>query len=480
MKVGLYFSGGDMDRWNERFESAFSGNSWEGFLRALEKVKTNYAENDVDAVELARIRKVKIYFEQVVASVDPQLMPAVSLDLVVSKLDKCTELLLAYFENSSTPAMSLVNDLFDEVLALLLPYATFKAESKGKLRALAKEYANSISEELSQFRKEVEEQTEQAVVEVKKAKEASADLTTIIEVIRAAESEAVSGDGALILKIRDAASESKRKVEEVCQEYDRIFVSDLDSGLSVKEEIERAFQDFKSKAAESVRIAESVGSSVEKIQKFESSVFSDRGESLGFSKRLENFEIDQLSKFSALSSKIESLLPGAASAGLASAYRVARLSFDKPIKNASLLFYGAIGVLVFGSLVYVVEDVSWAGIKFTPVGDWESVLRGFINKLPFYAPAVWLAYYASKRRSEAQRLQQEYAHKEALAMSFDSYKKQVSELQVKNDELMALLLKSSIDAISYNASTTLDGSHGDKMPMQTALDAILERLPPKA
>lgn len=469
-----------MDRWNERFESAFSGNSWKGFVEALEKVKTNYASNDIDAAELARIRKAKLYFEHVVASVDPQLMPAVSLDLVVSKLDKCTELLLAYFDNSSTPTISIVNDSFDEILALLLPYATFKAESKSKVRVLAKEYANSLAEELSQFRKEVEGQTDQAITEVKKAKEASADLTAVLEVIRAAESEVASGEGALVLKMRDAASETKRKAEEVCQEYDRVFVSDLDSGLSVKDEIERAFQDFKSKAAESVRIAEGLESSIEKIQKFENSVFSDRGESLGFSKRLENFEIDQLAKFSALSSKIESLLPGAASAGLASAYRVARLSFDKPIRNASQLFYGAIGVLVFGSLVYVVQDVSWTGVKFTPVGDWESVLRGFVNKLPFYAPAVWLAYYASKRRSEAQRLQQEYAHKEALAMSFDSYKKQVGELQVKNDELMALLLKSSIDAISYNASATLDGSHGDKMPMQTALDVILERLPPKA
>ena len=128
-----------------------------------------------------------------------------------------------------------------------------------------------------------------------------------------------------------------------------------------------------------------------------------------------------------------------------------------------------------------VDSISLAdGIRFKELGDWESVLRSLAYKLPFYGPAVWFAYYASKRRSEYQRLQQEYAHKEALAKSYDSYKKQIQELGQENNEMLVSLLNKAIDAIAHNASKTLDGKHGDKMPLQEALDRLAEIAAKKA
>jgi hypothetical protein len=58
-----------------------------------------------------------------------------------------------------------------------------------------------------------------------------------------------------------------------------------------------------------------------------------------------------------------------------------------------------------------------------------------LNKLPIYLPVVWLAYYSSKRRGEAQRLKQEYAHKESLAKSYMGYKDQLEELDDENGEM---------------------------------------------
>ena len=69
---------------------------------------------------------------------------------------------------------------------------------------------------------------------------------------------------------------------------------------------------------------------------------------------------------------------------------------------------------------------------------------------------IWVAVYASKRRSENQRLEQEYAHKEALARSYISYKKQISELGKEDNVLLEKLILEAINAISYNASKTLD------------------------
>ena len=35
-------------------------------------------------------------------------------------------------------------------------------------------------------------------------------------------------------------------------------------------------------------------------------------------------------------------------------------------------------------------------------------------------------------------------------------------------------MQSSIESISFNASKTLDGVHGDKMPIQDAIDAFMK------
>lgn len=106
-------------------------------------------------------------------------------------------------------------------------------------------------------------------------------------------------------------------------------------------------------------------------------------------------------------------------------------------------------------------------------------LLNLTTKIPFYAPVIWLAFVASKRRSEYQRLQQEYAHKEVLAKSYDKFKKQLEELDDVDKTLLKELIKKTTDAIAYNVSITLDGNHGDTHPIQGSLDKILSLLSSK-
>lgn len=153
-------------------------------------------------------------------------------------------------------------------------------------------------------------------------------------------------------------------------------------------------------------------------------------------------------------------MDGATNAGLASAYQKMKLSFERPIFWSTVAFVASICAIV--------------GISFhfatTPNGDTtftiDYMLTAFVSRLPFYLPLVWLAVFTSARRSEYSRLQQEYAHKEALATSYDSYKKQIEELDGDKDEIRQLLLSKAIESIAYNASETLDKKHGDKHPLQ--------------
>jgi hypothetical protein len=72
-------------------------------------------------------------------------------------------------------------------------------------------------------------------------------------------------------------------------------------------------------------------------------------------------------------------------------------------------------------------------------------------------------------------LQQEYAHKEAFAKSYESYKKQLESLPGSDTEpLQKELIAKAIDAIAFNASSTLDGKHRDKMPLEQAIDVLTD------
>jgi len=78
-----------------------------------------------------------------------------------------------------------------------------------------------------------------------------------------------------------------------------------------------------------------------------------------------------------------------------------------------------------------------------------------------------LVIFISKRRNEVLRLEQEYAHKEALAKSYDSYRQQIEKLQQEQqNKLLPILLEKMIIAISLNPAETLDKGGKDKTPIE--------------
>ena len=441
------------------------------FEELLKEAAKKYSKDDPSAVELARLRKAKNYVDAIVSSIDPQLMPLAPLSGVVDRFKIAADSLGSYLSNQSEAYVSMANDAVDGVISALLPYVTIRGGARINLKQVAKEYSLALAEELPQFRQAVEEEADEVGKELQRARAIVEEVDSISSRIKAAEAEISLGDDSMLRKAESYLEKMAAFDEKLSRDSDNIYQPTGDADISVIDSIHKAYSESSSLFSEfKVGYEESL-KRVEGLKAFEQYIFAGT-ESL--KAQLDQFEDDQKRKFHALSDEIQGLIPGAVSAGLAGAYYQQKISFDAPIRSASRLFYGAIAALMLGSMVYLVSDVYFWGVRFHSVGDWESVLKGVVNKLPFYVPAVWLAYYASKRRSEFQRLQQEYSHKEALAKSFESYKKQVGDLQVGGDELMALLMKSSIDAISFNASSTLDGKHGDRMPIQDVIDSLIK------
>ena len=113
------------------------------------------------------------------------------------------------------------------------------------------------------------------------------------------------------------------------------------------------------------------------------------------------------------------------------------------------------------------------------IGNTINILHNTFANYSFYIPIIWLAIFASKRRSENERLRREYEHKETLARTYIGYKTQIQNLNETDEALMKKLLDSSIDTIAYNASKSLDKKHDESTPIIELIKKTLDKLNPK-
>lgn len=481
-----------MSRWNEQSKNHPFQASWSALKAGLLAVEVGESLSDDEFQELARLRKVITYVGSVLDATDPELIPLSKWDELNPQVVACANEIVAYTTNPDVAYLRQANGYADSILSLARPIVPASGKSARALSEAAREHSETLEKFFSIYKKNASD----ALQVVRENRDEVAGIAKNTEElaneVRAARNEIVGANGAegTHAEIKEILADIEDSHEKISGLYNDLLIGD-EGQDSKKSKVEAA---AKSIAGEADRIKALVDRATETVKGIESfyekslgALGEDGKRTGGYSSDLEGlkknlieFEDQQKVKYRALNLQIENLLPGATSVGLASAYRDMKDSFAMPIKFAGGAFYVSIAVLILGSILMAVDSATIDdGLKFKELGDWQSVLRSLVYKLPFYGPAVWVAYYASKRRSEYQRLQQEYAHKEALAKSYDSYKKQIKELDLEDDEMLVALLNKAIDAIAHNASQTLDGKHGDKMPLQEAIDRIAEVLTKK-
>lgn len=184
-----------------------------------------------------------------------------------------------------------------------------------------------------------------------------------------------------------------------------------------------------------------------------------------YQKKNETFLTDNETKFSALKEKIESLLPGASTVGIAKSFEQHKDSFKWPI----LMWSGVFLVSLSGMIVYALS------LDRNNINDLNDVGIRILNNLPFFLPAIWIAIYASKQQSQNKRLQQEYAFKEDVAKSYQGFKKEIENLDEDEESnvLKLQFMQRLVDIIGENPTSTLEHrSHKDKPPL---LDEFSDR-----
>lgn len=187
--------------------------------------------------------------------------------------------------------------------------------------------------------------------------------------------------------------------------------------------------------------------------------------------RIKKYEVgfdERNARADALADRVEGLLPGAASAGLAHSYRKSKESKDGPKRFWLWAFISTIALIV-GSLFL---PMPW----FNPAGDVEG-LNGWylLARLPVVLPLSFFAGVALVHFRVESRIQDDYRHKEDLAATYEGFRKQMSEETFGSGAASYDLAQQTLATIHAEPGRMYDSKREVYTPAEGFINAVAER-----
>lgn len=434
------------------------------------KIADSYVEN------FAYLRKIIAFLSEAISCIDADYLPNDCLNNIQSYLSNIKSYLINSQNYTTSPYVSYVENNLDDLLRVVFPFILHKGKAVKGLRLGLNEYSKAINNHVENGFSEIKSIQERVnAIETK----LNAELNNFLKLRKEIEEyrESIFSDDGTKEKIEELVNNSKVKLSEIERLHAEIFDED-----GLKQEVDEFYTNISSQNKDINELKEDSSATLKGLEDFYDKILGkedENGKKTGGLKQeieqrkneLDDFKQKQHERYEELNKQIENLLPGATSAGLSSAYNEMRNKFSNSAKWYGWGFYGSLVFLLI--LIFCVRDLSI--IKDIPLDKGLGIsllalLGNFSVKLPFILPALWLVIFISKRRSEAERLTQEYAHKESLAKSYDSYKQQIEKLSEENQkELLPVLMENMIKAIALNPAETLDKKHQSDSPISEIL-----------
>lgn len=474
-----------MSRWINSFMNHPFQGVWQNLKEVTLEVEVDDTTVTTSVEEIARLKKIVSFLDSLISSCDPELVPESTWSNFHSQANVCLQQVSSYQSNRNIGHITNANSNLDNLLTYIRPYQVHSSDVTESVNSAYLSYSETISSSLTEFQEKsnmilgvIEEHKLQAASDAE-ASDVAKQRIEQLEKRYFDDTEEIS----VSTKISDLDTSIDTLFDKV-QNYKSQLLDGDAHNESISSEIQRAFDEAESSSDSIKNLLREVEEKLVEFGNYHTRVFgkkNDEGKYEGGLKNeitareahLDTFKAQQETKYETLNREIESLLPGATSAGLASAYYDLKVSFDDAINNYTRLFYGSILALFLLAAISITQEVGFWFVKFVDVSDFTKLLPNILYKLPLLIPVLWLALFASKRRSESLRLQQEYAHKEALAKSYQNFKVQIEALDQEEPELMTKLLSAAIEAVAKNASDTLDKKHGDKTPAHEGIDGMI-------
>ncbi|WP_314979219.1 hypothetical protein [Campylobacter rectus] len=432
-------------------------------LNSFEQLKEAVNALDIKSIpenetqEFARIKEALIYIESYVNLLDENLLP----NAFFGEFQNC-------FVNWNR-SMGHLTAIIDNALTILARYSTIyipKNQAKPTIMEMVAGYNDAIKTSLDDLK-------------LDEIKNKIADVENSIQ------------------KFSIANDEFAQKYDEICGYCNEIekfrtnlVVRQENKDISIQREIENArnkiTQDME---ATKEKIIEN-SQKLEEIGKFHIKIFGELNDNVrsgGLEQKLDNmfenldeYENTMKQRFDEYDKIIKGLNEKATNASLSSSYKQQGDAISKTIERwdigfiLSIIAIAIIAVCTFNEVNEILnkdigavitelakiksETNQTYNISIIPSDKIYIMIFGFFSKITMALPFIWLAIFCSNRRKEAMRLEQEYAHKVAVASSYGSYKEQIENLNEENQELLTKLMSSTIDIISKNPSDFLNKS----------------------
>jgi len=163
-------------------------------------------------------------------------------------------------------------------------------------------------------------------------------------------------------------------------------------------------------------------------------------------------ELTELQKrYEEINDRIEKLLPGATSVGLAKAFKERKDSLAPQIYWARKIFLGAIvGFIILGIYGLGVEKITTISQFFIFV----------FERSPLIAGLVLLEEFGRRLYNHTLRLEEDYAYKQTMSLSFDGYKKALADIDANEPPKPADGSETLTKTLSSNVLGTLNERPG--------------------
>jgi len=188
--------------------------------------------------------------------------------------------------------------------------------------------------------------------------------------------------------------------------------------------------------------------------------------------------VAELSKeLTELINRVENLLPGATSAGLASSFSAQKSRFARPQSrwlSTFIICMVLLTVIALPSFLAAV-GVNWFGHA---QDSWDGTLRSLIMRLPILFPLIWLAILAGRNYMLSLRLEEDYAYKEAISTAFEGYKREMEKIVVVDGAVpppITTLCTNVLRAIAERPGRIYEGKQQD-MNLMTEAQGAAEKV----
>ena len=439
----------------------------------LDEIDIQNISNEAIKVEFLRYKKNFSILEDIIENIEPEFLSGNIQGFANNSQNSLSNLNNFRSNNTQIKYIIEANNYLDGLSNFIRPYILHRKRLKNSLAKAIEEYIESVENHLYNLNEFAEE--------LKKAREYTTDIQQYHDDVLGKDEESIKS------QIDTIFQEIERKKAKIDEFYNELLIDDEYTStkteiMEAKDEINLAKTEAKSTKEEIEEIFANSSKTLKELKEFYIEIFGEIDEGTeerrgGLQQEIQKYfkELDKLEekhqtlleehkkKYNALEEQINSLLPGATSVGLAKSYSENRDKFEKQTKFWNWFFIGTM-VIIFGFGVYVIVN----NINIDP--------QHIFKYSPIYVSIIWLALFASKRRNESMRLEQEYTHKETLAKSYMSYKEQIESLSKdKQNELLQKLLESTTAAISQNPNHVLDKNNTDHHPAMEFFNSIWKK-----